>query len=200
MIELRHVYKSFKNNPVLEDVNGMFEPGIVYCLTGRNGSGKSVLMKLICELLLPDQGEILLPEEHRFGIIIDNPRLWPDMTGKETLQYLASVRHEIDNDVINEYLKYMLLWKARNKKVGSYSLGMKQKLAIAQAFMEDPDILLLDEPSNALDDQAVQLLNQLIVSERDRGKYIILATHNIEDFQAITDQYVYIQDKQAVFG
>ena len=198
MIEVKNVSKRFGDHVVFENASFVFRPGVVYCLTGTNGCGKTVLLKMICGAYRPDEGEIILDRSQRFGVIIETPQFWPQMNGIETLRYLASFRHEIGAEEIEAWLRLMDLWKYRHRKVGKYSLGMRQRLAIAQALMEDPGIILMDEPTNALDDASVALFRELMSKEKEKGKTMILATHNIEDVKGIADVFVRVGSGKCV--
>lgn len=189
MIELKNVSKAFKNNQVIDDVTIKFQNGIIYCIRGKNGCGKTVLLKLIASLMTPTSGEIVFDEKiNEFGVIIESPNFWPDRTGFETLEYLSSFRKKITKSVIQKYLQIVGLNDVKNKKVRKYSLGMKQRLAIAQALMEEPSIILLDEPTNSLDDDGIEMLKRQLLLEKQKNKVIILVTHNIEDIESIVDE------------
>jgi ABC-2 type transport system ATP-binding protein len=196
MIELNAVAKNFKHKNVLSGVTWKFEDGIVYGITGHNGCGKTVLLKLVCGLMKPDSGTIAidgteigrhgdLPQS--CGVIIETPIFWSEKTGMETLQYLAGFQKKIGDKEIRDTLERVGLYEDRNAKVGKYSLGMKQRLAIAQAVMEDQKILLLDEPTNSLDEDGVILFNNIIKEEKAKNKTIILVTHNFEDIKPCMD-------------
>ncbi len=196
MITLKHVSKKFKESVIFEDINYVFDQGKIYCIQGRNGSGKTVLLKMIAGLLEPDEGSILFDRDVYKGAIIETPVFWPHMSGIETLRYLAGIRGVVDDATITLYLEKTGLYEARNKRVGKYSLGMKQRLAIAQALMENPDVILLDEPSNSLDDEGVEILRSLLIEEKDKGKTILIATHNTEDMEGITDIYLKVEKRK----
>jgi len=200
MIRLNHVKKSFGEKSVLEDVSFTVNRGEIVILTGRNGCGKTVLLKMICGINQPDDGEIFFekPENPRFGVIIENAGFWRDKSGYECLKYLAGIRNIIGEKEIVSWLSYVDLYDAQNQKVKGYSLGMRQRLAIAQAFMENPDVILLDEPSNALDDHGLEILNRILLQEKEKGKAVVIATHNQEDFKGIADRHLFVQDRHVL--
>lgn len=159
-IELKNISKEFNSSTVIDNINITFNEGKIYGLIGRNGSGKSVLLKMICTFYEPSSGEILYdgvninknkdyPPSTR--ALIEKPNFLPELTGKKNLMLLASIQRLIDDKEIDEALKKVDLYDERDKKFHKYSLGMKQKLGIAQVIMEDPKVLILDEPFNSLD-------------------------------------------------
>lgn len=203
IIEVRDVSKRFKGNVVLEHVNLDIEPGMIYGLTGINGSGKTVLMKLICGFLLPDSGKITVygkeigrdrdfPENT--GIIIETPGFSQYSSGFDNLRALASIQKKISKDDIRDAMRLVGLDPDDKKRVSKYSLGMRQRLGIAQAIMEGQELLLLDEPMNGLDQEAVANMRELFLKRKSEGKTMLLASHNKEDIQALCD-VVYCIDR-----
>lgn len=199
IIKLINVSKSFRGEPLLNNVNLSINPGEVVGFVGRNGSGKSVIFKLISGIYRPDSGEIFVRGqklgEHRdfpenMGLMVDSPGFIDISTGFQNLKYLASIRGKIDDNTIVQYMKLVGLQPDNKTRVKNYSLGMKQKLAIAQAIMEDQDILLLDEPFNALDEQTHNNMLNLISKLHQEGKTILLTSHNSDDINSVcTRQY-----------
>ena len=196
LIELRNVSKSFKGLSLFENLSVSFEKGKIYGIVGHNGSGKSVLFKMMCGFVFPDQGSVIVNGEElgknkrfpkNFGIIIDKPGYLGDKTGFENLRYLADIQNKISDEKIKEILEKVGLSHTIMQKVKNYSLGMKQKLAIAQAIMEDQDILLLDEPFNGLDVDSVENIRDLLKSLNNQGKTIFLTSHNNEDIDILCD-------------
>lgn len=196
LIELRNVSKSFKGLSLFENLSVSFEKGKIYGIVGHNGSGKSVLFKMMCGFIFPDQGSVIVNGEElgknkrfpeNFGIIIDKPGYLGDKTGFENLRYLADIQNKISDEKIKEILERVGLSHTIMQKVKNYSLGMKQKLAIAQAIMEDQDILLLDEPFNGLDVDSVENIRGLLKSLNNQGKTIFLTSHNNEDIDILCD-------------
>jgi ABC-2 type transport system ATP-binding protein len=195
-VSVQHVYKDFKGELVLNDVHHDFEAGKIHGIVGNNGSGKTVLMKCICGFLIPTSGKILVnykqvgkdcdfPED--IGIIIETPGFLPGVTGVKNLQILASLKRKIGEDTIRETIERVGLDPSAKKPVGKYSLGMRQRLGIAQAIMEDPSVLILDEPLNGLDKSGVAEMRGLIKGLRQKGKTILLASHNQTDIDELCD-------------
>jgi len=197
MIEIRHVSKSFKGENVLQDINLDLYENHIYGFVGRNGSGKSVLFKLICGYLHPDLGDVTVrgkqigkdvdfPEN--LGALIENPGfLWQE-SAMSNLLYLAKIIGKIGKREVMDAIRKVGLDPLSRKHVGKYSLGMKQRLGIAQAIMEDPDILILDEPMNGLDESGIDEMRKLILEFRRPGKIVLIASHNKEDIQILCDE------------
>ena len=195
-IEVQNVVKRFRDQVVLKNVSISFEKGKIHGIVGRNGSGKTVLFKCICGLMHPEEGVILvngkrvgrdvdMPED--IGAIIEAPGFLPNYSGYKNLRFLANIRRKIGKEEILNVLKTVGLDPESRKHVGKYSLGMRQRLGIAQAIMEDPEILLLDEPMNGLDNAGVQDIRALLLELKAQGKTILLASHNHEDIAALCD-------------
>ena len=196
VIRVMDVSKSFGEETVLHHISYDFKEGRIYGIVGNNGSGKTVLMKCICGFLIPDSGEITVnykrigkdmdfPQDT--GIIIETPGFLPNLTGMRDLELLASLRKKIDKKAVAEAIRAVGLDPEMKKPVSKYSLGMRQRLGIAQAIMEDPDILLLDEPLNGLDNEGVEEIRKVLLSLKEKGKLIILASHSKEDIQILCD-------------
>lgn len=201
-IKVTNITKSFKNMTVLNNISIEFEKGKIHGLIGRNGSGKTMLLKCICGFVVPTSGTITvngkqvgkdvdIPDD--LGLIIETPGFLPNYDGFNNLKFLAMIRNKISDDDIREVLKRVGLGDAGKKHVGKYSLGMRQRLGIAQAIMENPDILLLDEPMNGLDNGGVEEMRKLFLSLKEEGKTILLASHGKEDINVLCD-YVYELD------
>ncbi len=196
LIELRNVSKSFKGLPLFENLSVSFEKGKIYGIVGHNGSGKSVLFKMICGFIFPDEGRIFVNGEElgknkrfpeNFGIIIDRPGFLGDKTGFGNLRYLADIQNKISDEKIKEVMEKVGLHYSIKQNVKNYSLGMKQKLAIAQAIMEDQEVLLLDEPFNGLDVDSVENIRNLLKELNKEGKTILLTSHNNEDIEILCE-------------
>ena len=196
-VEVKNVTKRFKDNTVLNNVNITFESGKIYGLLGRNGSGKSVLLKLLCGFYNPDQGEILYDGVNIVGdnifppntrALIEKPNFLPDLTGMENLKLLASIQNRIKVDDILKIVEQLNLKNDINKKYKTYSLGTKQKLGIAQVLMENPDVIILDEPLNGVENETANKIRELLLSKKNEGKLIIIASHIKDDFDAIIDE------------
>lgn len=201
-IVIEHVTKKFKEDTVLEDINITMEQGKVYGFAGNNGSGKTVLMKCICGFLPVTSGKIYVngkvigteidfPEN--IGVIIETPGFLTNLTGMRNLEILAGMRSRISREEIREAIKKAGLDPDLKKSVSKYSLGMRQRLGIAQAIMENPDFLILDEPFNGLDKHGVEDIRNLLLELKKQGKTIILASHNSEDIRILCDK-VYEMD------
>ncbi|KTR27121.1 MULTISPECIES: ABC transporter ATP-binding protein [Exiguobacterium] len=196
MIKLEQVTKGYQGNPLFADVDLTIQKGDIVGITGPNGSGKSVLFKMICGFIHPDAGTITVRNEQlgptrRFpenvGVIIDRPGYIAHKSGFENLKQLAAIRKVITDADIEQAMRTVGLQPGNRQKVKQYSLGMKQKLAIAQAIMEQQDILILDEAFNALDHDSVLRLRELLLSFKKEGKTIILTSHNQQDIDALCD-------------
>lgn len=196
MIKLEQVTKGYQGNPLFADVDLTIQKGDIVGITGPNGSGKSVLFKMICGFIHPDAGTITVRNEQlgptrRFpenvGVIIDRPGYIAHKSGFENLKKLAAIRKVITDADIEQAMRTVGLQPGNRQKVKQYSLGMKQKLAIAQAIMEQQDILILDEAFNALDHDSVLRLRELLLSFKKEGKTIILTSHNQQDIDALCD-------------
>lgn len=194
VVRLTDVSKSFKGMTVLKDVNLAVEPGECVAIEGPNGSGKSVLLRLMCGLMRPDTGSVTfdptflppgrtLPDS--FGVIIDRPGYIAHLTGFENLQELARIRRVIGDDEIEDALVRVGLSPDIRQSVGRYSMGMKQKLGLAQAIMEDQRVLLLDEPFNALDASSVEAVRALLAELLAEGRTLVFTSHNAADIEAL---------------
>ncbi len=201
MVEVRGVTKKFKEFKALDQVSLSFERGKIHGIIGRNGSGKTVLFKCICGFLKMDEGEILVdgkrigkeieaPQD--VGVIIESPGFLPGYSGYQNLSFLACIRNKIKKKEILEVIERVGLDPKSTKHVGKYSMGMRQRLGIAQAIMEDPSLLILDEPMNGLDNQGVQDMRELFLKLKEEGKTILLASHNREDIAVLCDTVVEI--------
>lgn len=208
IIRVENLTKRFGDVTALENINLSFERGKIYGIIGRNGSGKTVLFKLIIGYLKPTSGCVIVSGKvvgkdtdfaDNVGIIIENPGFLSGYTGFKNLEYLASIRDVIGPEEIRESMEKVGLDPGSRKKVGKYSLGMKQRLGIAQAIMENPEILVLDEPMNSLDNQGVKDVREILMQLREEGKTIILSSHNKEDIEVLCDE-VYEMDQGKLFG
>lgn len=196
-IEIEHVYKSFKGNRVLEDVSLHCESGHIYGIVGHNGSGKTVLFKCICGFYNCTQGSIkingkiigkeidILPDA---GIVIEEPGFVRRWSAYHNLEFLYTIRNKNDKKYLYSVLEKVGLDPLQKKAVGKYSLGMRQRYAIAQAIMENPGILILDEPMNGLDKDGVHEIREMLLQMKSEGKLILLASHNREDIELLCDE------------
>ena len=195
-ISVQNVSKSFGQERVLKSVSRSFERGRIHGIVGNNGSGKTVLMKCICGFLIPDGGSITVNGERvgvdvdfprDMGLIIETPGFLPNVTGIKNLEILASLNKKVGLEEIAAAIRRVGLDPLMKKPVGKYSLGMRQRLGIAQAIMEDPALLILDEPLNGLDKHGVAEMRQLIKGLKEQGKTILLASHNQGDIDELCD-------------
>ncbi|MCI6961960.1 MAG: ATP-binding cassette domain-containing protein [Clostridiales bacterium] len=195
-IKVENVSKDFAQERVLRSVTRKFESGLIHGIVGNNGSGKTVLMKCICGFLVPTEGKITVNGQivgkdvdfpGNMGLIIETPGFLPNVSGVKNLEILASLNKKIGLSEIAEAIRTVGLDPKLNKPVGKYSLGMRQRLGIAQAIMEDPKLLILDEPLNGLDKHGVAEMRALIKSLKAKGKTILLASHNQADIDELCD-------------
>lgn len=201
-IEVKDVSKSFSKIEILKNLNLTFESGKIYGLVGRNGTGKSVFLKMVCGFYEPTSGEILFDgvnviKEKVFPpntrALIEKPNFIPDLTGFENLKLLASIQNTISDSEILATLEKVNLLTEKDKKFSKYSLGMKQKLGIAQVLMEDPKIMILDEPFNGVEEKTAVELRKILEEERKKDKIIILASHIKEDIENLANE-IYLFD------
>lgn len=203
VIEIQNVSKRFGEHVVLNNITVCFQEGKIYGIVGRNGSGKTVLLECICGLMHQDEGAIIVNGKtigkekdmaDNIGVIIETPGFLPDYSGFRNLQFLMGVSKKVNFSMISAAMEMVGLNPHDKKKVGKYSLGMRQRLGIAQAIMEGPSILLLDEPMNGLDNDGVNDMRNLFLKLKKKGITILLASHNKEDIEILCDE-VYEMDK-----
>ena len=196
MVEVSGVNKSFGDEHVLKDVTYTFEQGKIHGIVGNNGSGKTVLMKCICGFLRADSGTIMVNQQlvgketdfpKDIGIIIETPGFLPHLSGVQNLKLLATLKKKANIHTIRSVIEQVGLDPDMKKPVGKYSLGMRQRLGFAQALMEDPSFLILDEPFNGLDKNGAQHIRNIIKGLRAEGKTVILASHNQVDIDELCD-------------
>lgn len=201
MLEVKSINKTIKNNRILSNINLNLEPGVVYGFVGRNGSGKTMLFRALSGLMRIDSGEILyqnkrlhkdFPVLPNLGITLENAGLYPEFTGFKNLQLLAKLNKKIGEEQIKKAIERVGLDPNDKRTFKKYSLGMKQRIIIAQAIMEQPEIIMLDEPTNSLDEDGVRLIRQVIAEEKKRGAMILLASHNKDDIELLADQVYYL--------
>lgn len=205
IITLKNIELKLKKTCVFQNLNFSCKQGEIIGITGANGSGKSVLFKLIAGLYSPSYGEVLINGENivperkipaNLGALIEEPGFINYYSGFKNLQYLASIRGVVGNQEINDTLKIVGLYEQKDQKVKNYSLGMRKKLGIAQAIMENPSILLLDEPMNALDKSSVENMRTLFRKlSSEKGTTILIASHSEEDIRILCDKVYAIEDK-----
>ncbi|MEG0022359.1 MAG: ABC transporter ATP-binding protein [Bacilli bacterium] len=196
VVEVKNLSKNFKGIKILDDISVRFEEGKIYGLIGRNGSGKSVFLKILCNFYSPSSGEVLYDgvnifEENIFPpdtrALIEKPSFLPDISGFENLKMLASIQNIIGDKEILDALEKVNLVTEKDKKYKIYSLGMKQKLGIAQVIMENPKVIILDEPFNGIEDLTAQKLRKILKEEAKNGKIVIIASHIKEDIENLAN-------------
>lgn len=196
-IRLDNVSKKVKGVWVLKDISLEFREGTVYGLCGCNGSGKTMMLRMIAGLIHPTEGKVYINNRilHKdmdypdsIGVLIESPKFWKHYTGYEVLKTLADIKKVIGDDEIKNAMRRVCLNPDDTRTLKKYSLGMKQKLGIAQAIMENPEILLLDEPTNALDLDSIEQTRKIIREERDKGSIVIIASHNVSDLDICDEQ------------
>lgn len=207
-IVIKNVSKSFDGVEVLHDVNLDLEEGHIYGFIGRNGSGKSVLFKIICGLYYPTTGSVIVdgidihkndifPNDMR--VLIEKPNFLPNLTGLDNLKLLASIQNRITEEDIILILDKLNLKKDMNKLYHKYSLGMKQKLAVAQVLMENPKMMIFDEPFNGIEEKTVEVIKKILLEEKKAGKIILIASHIKEDIEELADtDTIYLVDAGCV--
>lgn len=196
------VCKYIKGATILENINLNLNPGTVYGFVGKNGSGKTMLFRALSGLMNIDKGRVeyngkvlgkdmkVLPN---LGLLIENAGLYPELSGFRNLQLLAKLNGKINDEQIRETIAKVGLEPDDKRPFRKYSLGMKQRIVLAQALMEDPEILMLDEPTNALDEDGVATIRELILEQKNKGAVILLASHNKEDIELLADEVYHIQ-------
>lgn len=208
-VAMEDYMKTLHGHRVLDEINLVIERGQILGVTGRNGSGKTMPLRAMCGLIRPDKGKIMVMERElnrqrpfpdSVGLVLENIRFWKNMPGFQTLQTLAAIRNKIGKAEIRETLERVGLDPQDQRAVAKYSLGMKQRLAIAQAVMEKPALILLDEPTNALDQEGVELFRRLIIEEKTRGATIILASHIKEDIEVLCDRVIHMEEGRIADG
>lgn len=207
-IKISHVSKTIKNNPVIKDISMELQSGAVYGFKGINGSGKTMLMRLISGLIRPSQGEIsmngkILGKDISFpnsiGVFLENPAFLDAYSGFNNLKLLASIKSVASDDDIRNTLLRVGLDLDSNKKYKKYSLGMKQRLGIAAAIMEKPEIVILDEPTNSLDEDGVDLVKHIVRNEKERGALVVVSCHDEEILKGMSDE-VFLLEQGRLIG
>ena len=202
-ISIEHVTKKIKNATVLKDICLEMKGGTVYGLQGKNGSGKTMLMRAISGLIRPTSGRIVINGEqlHKnisiprsIGLFLENPSLLPEYDASQNLKLLAKMQGGVPEEEIRQLIRDVGLEDAGHKKVEKYSLGMKQRLGIAAAILGSPDIILLDEPINAIDGEGVEEIRSLILSLKNEKRIIIVACHDKEEMNLLADEIVHLRD------
>ena len=206
-IVIQNLSKTIKKNVVIQDISMELQSGTVYGFKGINGSGKTMLMRLICGLIRPTQGEVSINEKvlgkdlsfpESVGVFLENPAFLGSYSGFQNLKLLASIKSVADDEAIRSALSRVGLRPDDHKKYRKYSLGMKQRLGIAAAIMERPDIVILDEPTNSLDADGVNLVKSVIKDEKKRGALVIISCHDAELLQDLSDETFLLEQGRLV--
>lgn len=209
MIQIKDLNLDIKGHMILSDVNMTMQEGKIYGLVGNNGSGKTMLMKCICGLVRPTSGEVIVNDEvigrdvdyiRDAGIIIENPGFIPYYSGMKNLRMLSEITGKIDRTKIRETMEICGLNPELKLPVKKYSLGMRQRLGIAQAIMEEQSILILDEPMNGLDKEGVAAIRELLLKMKEEGRLMILASHNREDIDVLCDEVFEVEKGKVSIG
>lgn len=207
IIEVSEISKSFKNTEVLKKVTLRCESGKIYGIVGHNGSGKTVLLKCICGFLKSEKGRIMVNGKEmgkqidmltNAGIIIEEPAFLRNWSAYQNLDFLYMIRNKRDKKHIYKILEKVGLDPKLRRPVGKFSLGMKQRLAIAQAIMEEPDILILDEPMNGLDKKGIREMRELFLEMKNQGKLILFASHNKDDIDILCDEVYELEEGEMI--
>ncbi len=206
-ILLENINLELDKKSILTDINARFTSGKIYGLRGKNGSGKTMLLRILAGLVIPTQGTVRIDEKilHKdisfpesVGVLIENPGLLGEFSGLDNLKMIASIRNVIHEADCKKIMNDLLLDPEDNKKVKKYSLGMRQKLGIAMALMEDPEIILLDEPLNGLDEKSEKIVIEMLLEEKEKGKLIIVASHEKEELEYLSDEMIEIKAGEIV--
>lgn len=206
-ILLENINLELDKKSILTDINARFTSGKTYVLRGKNGSGKTMLLRILAGLVIPTQGTVRIDEKilHKdisfpesVGVLIENPGLLGEFSGLDNLKMIASIRNVIHEADCKKIMNDLLLDPEDNKKVKKYSLGMRQKLGIAMALMEDPEIILLDEPLNGLDERSEKIVIEMLLEEKEKGKLIIIASHEKEELEYLSDEMIEIKAGEIV--
>lgn len=200
ILEVAGINKSHKGKILLRDINAVFEGGRVYGITGKNGAGKTVLFKVLTGLMLHDSGTVLYDgadikkSESDIGLLIDDVSFYPEFSGFKNLMLLAGTRNKIDKTDVMRAMERVGLNPNDKTLFWKYSLGMKQRLVLAQAIMEQPDFLFLDEPTNSIDETGVDLFYQIVREEAERGAVVLISSHIKSDINNLTDEVYLMHD------
>lgn len=203
ILTIKNYTKIINNKIILDNINLELKSGNIYGFYGRNGSGKTMLFRAIATFIYPTEGDIIIDDKsiinedydmRNFGILIDNSNFYSDLTGFENLDILYRINNKKDENMINDVLKKIGLYEEKDKKFKEYSLGMKQKLRIAQAIMENQKIIVLDEPTNGLDEKSIKKFHKLILELKEKNKIVLLASHNKDDLKLLCDKIYFLEE------
>lgn len=203
IINIDQVSKTIKKIPIITDVSLTLKPGVITGLKGINGSGKTMIMRLICGLIKPTSGKIMFGDKELWkdisfpdsiGVLIENPAFIDYFSGFDNLRMLADIKNKVTSEDIKKTIETVGLDPNDKKKYKLYSLGMKQRLGIACAIMEHPDIIILDEPTNALDTAGIEMVKKVLVQEKERGAVILLSCHDYGILKELSDEIYFIEN------
>ena len=209
MVKVKNVTLNIKDALILDKVNLSVEKGSICGLVGRNGSGKTMLLKCICGFIPVTEGEILVNNQkvgvkdkfaENLGFIIETPGFMPNYTAYKNLEFLSSINSKVNKQRIREVIELVGLDPDSKKKVGKFSLGMNQRLGLAQAIIDNPDLLILDEPFNGLDNDGVKKIRKLLLTLKEQGKTIIMASHTKEDINILCDRVCFMDNGRLILG
>lgn len=201
-IEVKNVTKTIHNQAVIQDVSASMQSGKIYGFQGINGSGKTMLMRLISGLIRPSHGSIqingkLLGKDITFpesiGLFLENPSFLGSYSGFQNLKMLTSIQNKVDDTIIRDTIFSVGLNPDDKKKYRKYSLGMKQRLGIAAAIVENPEIVILDEPTNSLDTDGIELVKSILMAQRERGALVIISCHDLSILQSMSDEILLLE-------
>ncbi len=207
IIEIKNYCKRIRKTVILDHINLTMESCNIYGLRGVNGSGKTMLIRAICGLLNSSEGEVIIDGKrighdlsfpHSVGVLIESPAFLPNYSGFDNLKMIASLKNIATEEMIRDSLRDVGLDPNDKRVFRKYSLGMKQKLGIAAAIMEKPELIILDEPFNALDDKSANNVRKIIIREKERGALIILACHDLSALESLSDQIIHISEGRVV--
>lgn len=206
-LKVENLSKEIKNARILNNINLNLNKGKIYGFRGKNGSGKTMLFRALCGLIKPTEGRVeidgqVLGENISFpesvGVVIEYPGFLPNLSGYDNLKLISEINNKVGAKEIKEIISAVGLDPEDKKKFKKYSLGMKQRLGIAQALMENPELIILDEPTNALDSDAVLLIKELLINMKNNNKLILLASHDKEELEVLSDEIFYIENGSIV--
>ena len=206
-IEIENVTKKIHRNIVLKSINISMKSGTIYGLQGINGSGKTMLMRIVSGLIRPTEGSIKINEKilnkditfpESIGILLENPSFLDNYSGFDNLKMLASVQNRVDDEAIRESIKAVGLNPLDSKKYKKYSLGMKQRLGIAAAVMEKPDIVILDEPTNSLDTNGVEMVKEILKAQKERNALVIISCHDFAVLKEMSDEIFLLESGEII--
>lgn len=202
ILEIKDYSKRIKNKQILDDINLRLESGNVYGFFGRNGSGKTMLFRAITSLIYPTSGDVIIDKKsiinddfdlRRIGLLLEEPGFFPHLTGLENLSMLYEINNKRNKDYMKDIMKKVGLQENQPEKYREYSLGMKQKLRIGQAIMEDQELIILDEPTNGLDEASVENIHNIIKDLKKKKRLILIASHNKDDLKLLCDKVFKIE-------